>query len=63
MKKEKGKVRRQRPDVVLLQDLVPREEVRGGTAKRLFGERADGGKKADSASSGAGARTRRGHRK
>jgi hypothetical protein len=34
--------RRRRPaDVVLLKDLAPRKDVRGGKAKRLFGERQD----------------------
>jgi hypothetical protein len=28
-------------DVVLLKDLAPRKDVRGGKAKRLFGERQE----------------------
>ncbi|HEY7365636.1 MAG TPA: hypothetical protein VIE37_16190 [Methylomirabilota bacterium] len=35
-------IRYRRPgDVVLLKDLAPRKDVRGGKAKRLFGERQD----------------------
>jgi hypothetical protein len=34
--------RQRRPiDVVLLKDLAPRKDVRGGKAKRLFGERQE----------------------
>jgi hypothetical protein len=32
---------RRSTDVVLLKDLAPRKDVRGGKAKRLFGERQD----------------------
>ena len=32
------KGRRRRPDVVLLKDLAPREDVHGGSDKRVFGE-------------------------
>lgn len=33
MKKREGR----RGDVILLRDLAPRQEVKGGTGKRLFG--------------------------
>jgi hypothetical protein len=33
--------RRREAGVILLQDLAPRKDVRGGRAKRLFGERDD----------------------
>ena len=32
------KSRRRREDVILLNDLAPRKEVKGGTGKRVFGE-------------------------
>jgi hypothetical protein len=31
---------RRRPDVVLLHDLAPQKDVKGGAGKRVFGERA-----------------------
>lgn len=34
--------RRRSTDVVLLKDLAPRKDVRGGRATHLFGERDDG---------------------
>ncbi len=32
------KKERRRPDVVLLKDLAPREDVKGGAGKRVFGD-------------------------
>lgn len=43
---KKGRRRSARPhdeEVVLLRDLVPRAEVKGGAGKILFGERVDDG--------------------
>lgn len=34
---------RRREDVILLNDLAPRKEVKGGTGKRVFGESVAGG--------------------
>lgn len=33
---------RKRADVVFLHDLVPRSDVKGGSAGRIFGEKVDG---------------------
>jgi hypothetical protein len=35
------KKRQKRRDVILLNDLAPRKDVRGGAAKRVFGERIE----------------------
>jgi hypothetical protein len=67
MKKKKPPTRSLPRDVVLLRDLAPREEVQGGTDKRLFGERGDSG--ADAGKRGRAAPVepslggRKGHRK
>jgi len=34
---------RKRADVVFLHDLVPRSDVKGGSARRIFGENIEGG--------------------
>ena len=34
---------RKRADVVFLHDLVPRSDVKGGSAKRIFGAKVEGG--------------------
>ena len=41
MKKEKGEKRKKRGGVVLLEDLAPRKEVKGGAGKIIFGQGAD----------------------
>lgn len=42
MKKEKGEKRKKRgEEIVLLQDLAPRKEVKGGAGKIIFGQGAD----------------------
>jgi len=42
VKKEKGDKRKKRADqIVLLKDLAPRKEVRGGAGKIVFGAGAD----------------------
>ncbi|MEO8431055.1 MAG: hypothetical protein ABI592_06055 [Acidobacteriota bacterium] len=33
------RIRRRTREVVLLKDLAPRQEIKGGSGKRLFGER------------------------
>jgi hypothetical protein len=35
------KRQKRRGDVILLNDLAPRKDVRGGAAKRVFGERIE----------------------
>jgi hypothetical protein len=41
VKKEKGEKRKKRGGVVLLEDLAPRKEVKGGAGKIIFGQGAD----------------------
>jgi hypothetical protein len=42
VKKEKGEKRKkQGEEIVLLRDLAPRKEVKGGTGKIIFGQGAD----------------------
>ena len=42
MKKEKGEKRKKRgKEIVLLRDLAPRKEVKGGVGKIVFGAGAD----------------------
>lgn len=42
MKKEKvGKRKKSGEEIVLLQDLAPRKEVKGGAGKIIFGQGAD----------------------
>ena len=41
MKKEKTNKHTRHEDVILLEDLAPRKDVKGGAGKVLFGERVE----------------------